>query len=262
MLLGNYHVIHKSPWKFRSGIGAICDNNFLKNWSIRCVYSNTYIPDQWGLPVWYYNGWMLPRKSGYISAINSALWDSTISGWAVMGINIDWLLEWLSVANATLSLIVSTSWVAGGIAYVSSSVAGVIFGSGQSLGSSSGIALLWALASIIAFSQWASDANVNIRADWYMTGTVSPFTELSPQWLAQAVWLSLASENNVAGSMGQKVNAAASGWVDYDILADAVVSKILALPDGVLTPTQVEQLINTFKKGDSLLNLDDILISI
>jgi len=44
----------------------------------------------------------------------------------------------------------------------------------------------------------------------HMTGEALPYTELSPQSLAAAVWQSSDAENNIPGTMGAKVNAAAS----------------------------------------------------
>jgi len=43
-----------------------------------------------------------------------------------------------------------------------------------------------------------------------MTGEMTPFTELSPENLAKAVWSALASENNDIGTMGAKLNTASS----------------------------------------------------
>lgn len=96
-----------------------------------------------------------------------------------------------------------------------------------------------------------------------MTGTMSPFTELSPQWLAQAVWQALATENNIAWTMWGKLNTASSGWVDLNALAQAVwqYGVRTLTTSGWLTVEQAEQLSATFKKGDILLNLEDILIS-
>ena len=55
-----------------------------------------------------------------------------------------------------------------------------------------------------------------------MVGSALPYTELSPQSLASAVWSAPAPENNQAGSMGSKVNTASSGGVDMGALAEAV----------------------------------------
>ena len=57
-----------------------------------------------------------------------------------------------------------------------------------------------------------------------MVGNALPYTELSPQSLAQAVWNAPATENNQTGSMGSKVNTASSGGVDLDAMAEAVWS--------------------------------------
>ena len=57
-----------------------------------------------------------------------------------------------------------------------------------------------------------------------MTGFALPYTELSPQSLANAVWQAPAAENNLAGTMGNKLNTASSGGVDLEALAEAVWS--------------------------------------
>lgn len=86
-----------------------------------------------------------------------------------------------------------------------------------------------------------------VMKDWFPEG-------LTPEGIRFAVWSSLATDNNIIGTMWQKLNSAASGWVDYDALADAVVAKILELPDGVLTPEQVEQITDTVKKSNLIVD--------
>ena len=56
----------------------------------------------------------------------------------------------------------------------------------------------------------------------HMVGNALPYTELSPQSLASAVWQSPAVDNNIAGTMGNKLNTASSGGVDMEALAEAV----------------------------------------
>ena len=65
------------------------------------------------------------------------------------------------------------------------------------------------------------------RAIGNLSGDITPFTELSPQSLSAAVWSALASVYNDTGTMGNKLNNAASGGVDYNALADAVWNKTL-----------------------------------
>ena len=57
-----------------------------------------------------------------------------------------------------------------------------------------------------------------------MVGFALPYTELSPQSLANAVWQAPAAESNLAGTMGNKLNTASSGGVDLEALAEAVWS--------------------------------------
>ena len=45
----------------------------------------------------------------------------------------------------------------------------------------------------------------------HMSADISPFTELSPENLATAVWAAVATDNNDSGSMGEKLNNAAGG---------------------------------------------------
>lgn len=55
-----------------------------------------------------------------------------------------------------------------------------------------------------------------------MQGEWTPFTELSPENLARAVWEAIASEYNDTGTMGNKLNTASSGGVDMTALSQAV----------------------------------------
>jgi hypothetical protein len=55
-----------------------------------------------------------------------------------------------------------------------------------------------------------------------MFANITGESALSPQNLAAAVWQALAAQYNDPGTMGNKLNLAASGGVDYDALAQAV----------------------------------------
>jgi hypothetical protein len=64
--------------------------------------------------------------------------------------------------------------------------------------------------------------SATIRATGNLSGDITPFTELSPQNLAAAVWETIAADFNETGTMGNKLNLASSGGIDYDTLAQAV----------------------------------------
>lgn len=52
----------------------------------------------------------------------------------------------------------------------------------------------------------------------------------SAEDIAQAIWNSVASNYNYAGTMGNKLNSAGSGGVDTGAIADEVVAGIVAAP--------------------------------
>ena len=68
----------------------------------------------------------------------------------------------------------------------------------------------------------------DLRGRLSMEGSWTPFSALSPEGLAQAVWGALATANNESGTMGSKLNLAGSGGVDINALATAVRDILLA----------------------------------
>lgn len=70
----------------------------------------------------------------------------------------------------------------------------------------------------------------DLRGLLSMAGEWTPFTELSPEGLANAVWSALAAQYNEAGTMGNKLNTASSGGVDYNALAAAILAAAQITP--------------------------------
>ncbi len=68
----------------------------------------------------------------------------------------------------------------------------------------------------------AFTSSTTVNATGNMQGSVTSFTPLSPESLAAAVWSALATDYNVANTMGNKLNLASSGGVDYNLLSQAV----------------------------------------
>lgn len=67
-----------------------------------------------------------------------------------------------------------------------------------------------------------------MAADLVVTGT-----GLTTSNVGQAVWAALAAANNAAGTMGNKLNTAASGGVDYGVLAAEIIAAMNATPPDV-----------------------------
>ncbi len=98
-----------------------------------------------------------------------------------------------------------------------------------------------ALSMIVPFEGAASVAGLSGTADLRgilsMAGEWTPYTELSPENLARAVWDAVAAQYNDAGSMGNKLNTAASGGVDLNALAAAVWAYATRTVTGSDAPT-------------------------
>ena len=59
----------------------------------------------------------------------------------------------------------------------------------------------------------------DLRGRLALVGEFTPFTELSPQTLAAAVWGAVAVDNNEAGTMGEVLNAAGGGSTPSQVAA-------------------------------------------
>ncbi len=235
--------------------------NFQKNGQMRAIYSSEVsVPDQWGLPVGYYSGWMLPRKAGYVVGFSENELSST--GNAVMWVNWTGSSSFSFTGLADLSLVVSATGICNIVITSTGEIVWSLYATGTSWITLWAVWTIWANAFWTGISTIAVSGSGNIFALWIMSGSMNPFTELSPEWLANAVWSALATENNIANTMWAKLNTASSGWVDLNALAQAVWEyTVRSLTEsGWLSPTQAAQLEATVKTGDTILNLGDISI--
>ena len=87
------------------------------------------------------------------------------------------------------------------------------------------------LSMIVPFdgaAAFALTGAANLKGNLALSGDITPFTELSPQNLADAVWSALSAGYVTTGTMGAKLNSAASGGVDYLAMAEAVRTELAA----------------------------------
>lgn len=87
------------------------------------------------------------------------------------------------------------------------------------------------LSMIVPFdgaAAFALTGAANLKGNLALAGNITPFTELSPQSLADAVWSALSAGYVTTGTMGAKLNSAASGGVDYLAMAEAVRTELAA----------------------------------
>jgi len=89
------------------------------------------------------------------------------------------------------------------------------------------------LASVICAMTGTGDITATLRGTATLEADITPFTTLSPENLAAAVWNALAASFNTAGTMGAKMNSAASAGDPWSTLlpgsyGDGEAGKILS----------------------------------
>lgn len=193
------------------------------------------------------SAWLMPIKPGGMASVNNT--KATISATAngVMGFPITGDASFsITAPDANAELIAFGQ----GSATVSLSAEGLLSASVSASGSAgfsvAASALLGAEASISGATTFSFSANATIlplndasplrtgSAAFSFSGNLSPYaigimegstvdtSTLSPKTISAAVWQAAASEFSDSGTMGNKLNGAAAGGVDYTALADAV----------------------------------------
>ena len=162
---------------------------------------------------------VMPQKSGALSCFTlSRISVSTAPATLAAGRNIaGQAVITITTQPAQLQLVVS----ANGLAHISISAQGTLGGAVWGYGQAiirivTQPATLGAVAGLSGVGRIRISANGTITAIGHLTGHITPYTELSPENLAQAVWSSLAARFNSPGTMGELVNASGAGgnpWV-------------------------------------------------
>jgi hypothetical protein len=159
------------------------------------------------------SSWMLPLKAGAISAYVADLSITNNAPTLIAGRNLsgDTTLAFTDVSG-TLGLIVSATGTATVSFTADGDLAGSLSGSGtSSITFSSPTALLGALVGGVGTASLTLSGAAAARAVGHLAGDIVPFTELSPQSLADAVWSAIASANNSPGTMGELLNNSGAG---------------------------------------------------
>ena len=169
------------------------------------------VPDGARHPV----AWVLPQKAGGLSSRNAIEGTFSLSGDGNYGRNMDATINWDTVIDqANLGLIVGatatinfdttiTQAALGGTQNMEASFTGISFTINSVISAESG------LGATITFSATLNGSVATALGD--MEATISGVTEaITPASIAAEVWNSVALAFNVAGTMGNKMNSAAS----------------------------------------------------
>jgi hypothetical protein len=171
------------------------------------------------------SSWVLPYKPGAMSSFTNLVVTVTpglLNLAAGVNISGDAAVT-ITVNPADGQLIVSASGSTSITFNLAANLAGALSASGStSFSFTVNNATLGAIVDAVGAALVQFSNSATVRATGNLSGDITPFTELSPQNLAAAVWETIAADFNEAGTMGNKLNLAASGGVDYDTLAQAV----------------------------------------
>lgn len=221
-LIGNRSSLLKSPGRFLAG-GPVCvmrsafNTHAMQRGAYPSYSAKSATPDGHLSP----SAWVLPTTAGGISSRNNSVLTLGAAGAGAMGRNTSGSATLVLDLVGTASLVSSTS----GAASLSLGASGNIFAS-KSTSGSAGITL-GGSGTVLATGSVAGTAAITFAAQWapYAVGWLSGTTAdqgLTVSGLTNAIWGAAAANYTESGSMGAKLNSAASGGVDYASMADAV----------------------------------------
>lgn len=195
-LIGNRSVLLKSPGRFLSGtVASIERSNFSKAGMLANRFQ-ALSPIFAGIPSGHLSpsSWAMPRTAGALSSINEASAElqsddpNLAEGRNIAG---DVALTF-TLPDASLQLVVSAT----GEATLTFSSSALMAGALQAQGEATIVftvdaATLGAIISAEAAASVTLGVSATPRAVGVLAGDITPFTELSPQSLAAAVWGSI-----------------------------------------------------------------------
>lgn len=216
-------------------------NRSLYNTGAGVIMPNATVPTTNNLGMWAYanrtnfdalaavpagynvkKGIVPPLMGGAMASYKKAVLSIDATADGALGVNI--------AAAATISLLADAigGLIAGGVASAtislnaSASIVATISSTASATISLSGSGDLGAIGWLRGTSTISLDGSAEAYGIGHMVASTVDDTVLTPSSVAAAVWDSLSASFNNANTMGAKLNAAASGGVDLNALADAV----------------------------------------
>ncbi|MEY2633848.1 MAG: hypothetical protein RIR00_2502 [Pseudomonadota bacterium] len=164
--------------------------NYARTAALRNISAGEGITDdKVGLPMGAAHpiAWMLPQKAGALSSHNLTRGESSASLTLVSGRNMAATSDGASTASATLQLVVSLQGSSAGSASVTGNILAALGMAGSGAGSCTASATIGALAWAAGEGAGSCTVTLTSYATGRLYGSISPFTELSPENLASAV---------------------------------------------------------------------------
>lgn len=164
------------------------------------------------------SSWVLPQKNGGISSYTGLRCEGSLTASGAMGVNLESLINDNDGTLVAIgSLLASISLSMNGSGSLNSGLLALLNMSASLQASGDISGSLGALASVLATLTGDGLLSLTPYSTGNLAATITTATELSPKSLSDAVWSSIALENNVPGTMGEKLNSAGGSNSPTDI---------------------------------------------
>lgn len=228
-LLRNGTVLNQYPIR-QIGGGVASDISMSGRGEQRNIYSGitdkkSGIPNGHVAP----SSWLLPLKPGGMSSVNYAVATVSASASGTMGFPLTASTSFVLQLDGAGGLITSgtgTSSIT--FTITPSPLLASLSGVGTSSFTIDGTGLADGHGYADGITTLTVNGTVVSYAVGHMSGTTVDSSVLTVDTIAKGVWNALAVEYNLSDTMGEKLNNAASGGVDYDDLGNAVWSVLMS----------------------------------
>ena len=211
MLLNNY-VTYNGNLCGHSHSGTTNPTQFLNPYTMRGYWSRGYALDSSALRDSFPTATNPPYslvmadKGALLSSTTTINNDSELVGSLSSGINILSDISGSSGLSGNVSLLVQLISNITTSTTLSGTISGLIKLQAALSGSSSASGSLGAIAFMNTAASGSSSLTGNLKGTLSLEADITPFTDLSPENLATAVWNSLAANFNDPGTMGEIMN--------------------------------------------------------
>lgn len=215
-LIGNQSRLYVNPLRYFGGVTG--QGHDRPGWSqpgmTRGVFSNSAWSPKSGRPDGYrppYT-WVIPQEAGGLGSRNIIVGTGSLVASGAMGKNGEAGLTGSGTLTGTGALIVSAlAALVGSGSVTTANLLAVLQAAAALTGSGTLAATRAALAALSATMAGTGALAGTRYAIGHLEADISPFSTLSPESLASAVWSAIAGENDDVGTMGEKLNDAGSG---------------------------------------------------
>lgn len=229
-LKANGRQLHSLPLRARGGSVISFEYPESNKSSLRNIFAGQAgIPQTAGTPQGhlYPSAWIYPQKAGSLSAFNTIVGNSEMSGSGGLGRALVAALNGAGILSVSGQLVVSALADLAGQGLLSGNVVAVLNAAANMSGAGDFTGAVGAISDALAALSGSGAITGATDATGALAADITPFTELSPQSLASAVWASTVAESTTPGSMGELL-LDAGGGSSPSVIAAAVWAELLA----------------------------------